>query len=241
MFAVVNRFVGVESVKIKRVGTVDHVARHLRAMISDGRLPQGERLPEIPLSAALGVSRNTLRDAIRILSTEGLVQHELHRGAVVRTLSAADVGDIYRVRRMFELRALAMVRDAPARARERLDAALDACERALEAGDYTTFVEHELEFHGALVAVLGSERLDRFFSQVLSELRLVFGELSSDSEPETSRRILGLYRRLVRAAEKGDHERAAKLLAGHLDGYEKRLTAVVTVDAEAPPAVRARL
>jgi DNA-binding GntR family transcriptional regulator len=229
----VNRFAQLDSVKIKRIGTVDHVARHLRAMISDGRLPQGERLPEIPLSAALGVSRNTLRDAIRVLVGEGLVQHELHRGAVVRTLSAEDVSDIYEIRRMLELSALAMLPLATAPRRAHLTATLDDCEAALAGGDYTTFVEHELEFHGGLVALLGSERLDRFFGQVLAELRLLFGELSSDSDPETSQRILSLYRRIVRAAEKGDHERAAKLLGGHLDSYEKRLCAVVAAEAQA--------
>ncbi|HEX3802801.1 MAG TPA: GntR family transcriptional regulator [Solirubrobacteraceae bacterium] len=222
-----SRFEQLANLRIERVGTIDQVARHLRAMISDGRLRQGERLPEIPLAEALGVSRNTLRDAIRVLAAEGLVLHELHRGAVVRTLSAADIADIYEIRRMLELKALPALPLAPEVARARIWSTLAQCEAAFEAGDYGSFIEHELEFHGALVAVLGSERLDRFFGQVLSELRLLFGELTSDNEPRATRHILGVFQRLVRAAEKGDFERATKLMGDHLDAYEKRLVALV--------------
>ena len=202
-----NRFAAVADLKIKRTGTVDQVAAHLRAMIADGRLSQGERLPEIPLSEALGVSRNTLRDAIRLLAAEGLVEHELHRGAVVQTLSPRDVGDIYGVRRMLELRALAAAPAAAPALRQRVKDVLRECEAALDRGDYTNFVEHELQFHGALVGLLDSPRFDRFFGHVLGELRLLFSELSSDREPKASRAILSVYRRLFRAAEPSPRQR----------------------------------
>jgi DNA-binding GntR family transcriptional regulator len=220
-------FAELERVKIERIGTVDQIARHLRVMISAGHLPQGQRLPEVALAGALGVSRNTFRDAIRVLVTEGLVVHELHRGAIVRTLSAADISDIYALRRMFESQGLAALSGAPLEARNRIKTILDSCQAALDEADYIGFIESELEFHGALVSFLGSERLDRFFGQLLVELRLLLGELSSDSEAGKSRRILSLYRRLVRVAEKGDHEAAAALLGAHLDVYEERLRAAI--------------
>lgn len=232
-----NRFAELPDLKIRRTGTVDQVAQHLRAMIADGRLTQGERLPEIPLSEVFGVSRNTLRDAMRLLAGEGLVQHELHRGAVVRALSPDDVSDIYGVRRMLEMRALEIAPRAPRELRARVHEALAACGDALAQSDYSGFVEHELEFHGALVGLLGSERFDRFFANVLGELRLLFSELSADSEPKASRAILALYRRIFRAAEKGDHATASKLLGAHLDTYESRLRATLEQPAsEAVPS-----
>jgi DNA-binding GntR family transcriptional regulator len=229
-----NRFQQLESVKIERIGTVEQVARHLRAMISAGRLRQGERLPEIPLAEALGVSRNTLRDGIRLLVGEGLVSHELHRGAVVRTLSVADIHDIYGIRQMLELRALRAIPGASQVELARVWTALERCEAGLAARDFAAFVEHELEFHAALVSLLRSERLDRFFGQVLSELRLLFGELTADNEPRQTKRILGIFQRLVRAAEGGDQELAAKLMTDHLAAYEERLAAIVGRRSTAP-------
>jgi DNA-binding GntR family transcriptional regulator len=222
-----DRFAFGEDVKVKRTGATEQVAEHLRAMIAAGRLPQGERLPEVPLAAALGVSRNTLRDGIRVLMSEGLVEHELHRGAIVRVLTSADIADIYGIRRRLELEALGAVPQAPDDVRRRASAALDACAKAVDEGDYTAFVEHELAFHAALVAHIGSPRLDRSFAQVIGELRLLFSSLSSDSSPKASKAILARYRKVYRAAERGDTAAAQKMLREHLDQYEARLQRTV--------------
>jgi len=223
----VNRFAGVNEVRLKRVGTVDQVAQHLRAMIANGQLAQGEKLPEIPLSEALGVSRNTLRDALRVLGAEGLVQHQLHRGVVVRELSTRDVIDIYAVRRMLEIEGLRAMPVAPVAARNHLRETLDQLEAALAAEDYTMLAEHELSFHGAIVGLLDSERFDRFFSQVLAEVRLLFGGLTDNNAPVPGRKLVRSYRGIVQAAEAGEIDRAVKLLRDHLDRYERRLRASI--------------
>jgi DNA-binding GntR family transcriptional regulator len=233
-----GRFAFLEEVEVKRVGSVEQVAQALRAMIADGRLSQGDRLPEIPMARALRVSRNTLRDAVRQLGNEGLVRHELHRGAIVRRLSCEDVADIYAVRRRLELPALALVAAGDERAHARASAALARCEQGLARDDYTAFVEAELEFHAALVSHLGSARFDHFFAQVLGELRLLYSELSSDSDPATSAAILATYRELYAAAERGEVERAQQLMGAHLDSYEARLHAIVGTSAAAPAHAR---
>jgi DNA-binding GntR family transcriptional regulator len=227
-----SRFQFGEDVKVKRVSATDQVARSLRTMIADGRLPQGEKLPEIPLAEALGVSRNTVRDGIRVLASEGLVDYAWNRGAIVRVLSAADVSDIYELRRRFELEGLAHVADAAPAVRVQAIETLNACAEALDRDDYTDFVEHELVFHGVLVAHLGSPRLDRFFGQLIGELRLLFSDLSSDSEPYRARELLDRYRSLYANAEHGDVETAQQLLKEHLDAYEARLREVATSRAQ---------
>src|SRR6185436_10676236 len=133
------RFAFGEDVKVKRIGATDQVAQQLRTMIADGRLPQGERLPEVPLAEAFGVSRNTLRDGIRILASEGLLTHVLNRGAVVRSLSPEDVSDIYGLRRWLELDGLAAVPTAPGNVRAVAHQALDACAAAVGRDDYGDF------------------------------------------------------------------------------------------------------
>ena len=227
------RFAFGDDVKVKRIGATDQVAQQLRTMIADGRLPQGERLPEVPLAEAFGVSRNTLRDGIRVLASEGLVTHVLNRGAVVRSLSPEDVSDIYGLRRRLELEGLAAVPNAPDALRAGTHEALDACAAALGRGDYGDFVEHELDFHAALVSHLGSPRLDRFFAQVIGELRLLFSDLSSDSEAGRAAELLEMYRSIYASAEGGDITSAQRRLNEHLDVYEARLRRVTGERLEA--------
>jgi DNA-binding GntR family transcriptional regulator len=213
--------------KIQRRTVVDQAAQQIRAMIADGRLPQGERLPEIPLSEALGVSRNTVRDGIRMLISEGLVIHEVNRGAVVRVLGGTDIRDIYGVRRRWELEAIREVPSAPPELHERTHNLLSACGRALAETDYSSFVEHELDFHAAIVAHLCSERIDRFFSYVLAELRLIYSKLASDDASGATHALLDKYRTLYAAAEDGDVVKAQEILASHLDAYEARTLAAL--------------
>jgi DNA-binding transcriptional regulator YhcF (GntR family) len=99
-------FDGLASLEIKKASTAEQVAEALRAMILSGQVAQGRPLREVALAERIGVSRNTMREAIRILAREGLVAHELHKGAVVTTLAERDVEDIFRVRRALELAAV---------------------------------------------------------------------------------------------------------------------------------------
>ncbi len=91
---------------VGRTSTAGRVADLLRAQITEGRLRPGTRLSEEDLGAALGVSRNTLREAFRLLSHERLLVHEFNRGVFVRLLNAADVQDLYAVRKIVECGAL---------------------------------------------------------------------------------------------------------------------------------------
>src|SRR5215467_1065540 len=92
--------------QIKRVSVADQVAALLRQRILDGEFRPGTQLQELPLASSLGVSRNTMREAIRILALEGLLRRNLHRGVVVSQLSLRDVEEIYQLRRMLELPAV---------------------------------------------------------------------------------------------------------------------------------------
>src|SRR2546423_760865 len=85
----------VEGLTIKRVSTSDQVATALREKIFSGELRPGTPLQEVAMAASVGVSRNTLREAIRQLVHEGLVRHSVHRGAAVTELSEDDIADIY--------------------------------------------------------------------------------------------------------------------------------------------------
>src|SRR5262249_6906058 len=95
-----------ERSQIHRTSIADQVADILRQRVLNGELRPGIHLQEIPLAEALGVSRNTMREAMRILSLEGLLKRSIHRGIAVAQLSLQDVQEIYHVRRVLEVSAV---------------------------------------------------------------------------------------------------------------------------------------
>jgi DNA-binding GntR family transcriptional regulator len=87
----------------ERLGsTADAVAASLRKMIASGEMMDGARLVERELAERFSVSRIPLREALRKLETEGLIEINRNRGAVVRTLTLADVEEVYGLRMLLE-------------------------------------------------------------------------------------------------------------------------------------------
>src|SRR4051812_31976175 len=113
---------------LDRGSTAQRVADVLRDRVTEGMFQPGTRLSEEALREALGVSRNTLREAFRVLSHEGLLSYEFNRGVFVRTLSTEDIRDLYTVRRVLELAAVRNLKAAPAGALADVRAALDSGE-----------------------------------------------------------------------------------------------------------------
>ena len=84
------------------VSAVERVIAFIRSGIRDGRFAPGQRLIESELQSSLGVSRGSIREAIRRLAAEHILQVELHKGARVRQLSAEEIKNIYQVREVLE-------------------------------------------------------------------------------------------------------------------------------------------
>ena len=83
-------------------GAVEHAAETLRQWMGSGRLAPGQRLVEPDLTAALAVSRTTLRAAFRTLASEGLVIIEQYRGASVKRLSREQIEEVFEAREVLE-------------------------------------------------------------------------------------------------------------------------------------------
>ncbi|HET6876253.1 MAG TPA: GntR family transcriptional regulator [Jatrophihabitans sp.] len=161
--------------RLTRLAAADLTAGTMRNWITCGELPPGTRLPEEQLCEALGVSRNTLREAFRLLGHERLVVHELNRGVFVRTLTAADVADVFLVRELAELAGVRAARSADRALLRRVDEAVASGSAAARKRDWTAFATADLAFHRALAALAGSPRIDEMMRRVLAELRLAFG------------------------------------------------------------------
>jgi DNA-binding GntR family transcriptional regulator len=159
---------------LDRTSTAERVAGILRDRIMEGGFPPGSRLSEDTITAGLGISRNTLREAFRLLAHEKLLVHELNRGVFVRKLDTADVVDLYRVRRIIEcaaVRAVHALSDIEAKA---LTEAVDDADQAALAGRWQDVGTANLRFHQAIAALHGSPRVDELMRQLSAEVRLVF-------------------------------------------------------------------
>ncbi|GAB3984811.1 GntR family transcriptional regulator [Actinoallomurus acanthiterrae] len=206
---------------LSRISTTERVAAILRDRITEGLFRPGDRLVEETIGTALGVSRNTLREAFRLLSHERLLDHRLNRGVFVRELSVDDVVDLFRVRRLVECTAIRHSDTAPAPALRHLREAVDAGERAAADHTWLAVGTANMRFHQAVVELAGSARLEEMMRQVLAELRLVFHVMN---DPRTFHEpYLARNRDILKLVEARDHDGAEAMLRGYLTEAERQL------------------
>jgi DNA-binding GntR family transcriptional regulator len=194
----------------------DLIARHLRDEILQGILRAGSPLREAALAKGFDVSRNTVREAFRLLERDRLTSHQVHRGVVVRTLAPHEVSDLYRVRHLLESNGL---RHASPDTLDPLRSAVALGELHAHAGDGRQVVTANLGFHQAIVDLAGSPRLSEIFAALLVELRLGLTLL----EPDASKHWLEENRLLLGYLEAGEVDVAEKTLEGYLQRSERDL------------------
>ncbi len=211
----------------------ERVAAVLRREITEGELAPGTQLSEERLVARLSISRNTLREAFRLLTHDGLLVHRLHRGVFVPELDEDDLVDLYRLRRTIEcavVRSLTSV-DAPRLGRVR--AAVEAAGAAASRDDWTGVGTANMHFHQCLVELGGSRRINEVTRRLLAELRLVFHAVAS---PEV---LYGAYvgrnRALLDLLVAGQAEQAAEDLRQYLRDSEEQLLSVYRARRDAAP------
>jgi DNA-binding GntR family transcriptional regulator len=214
-----------ERSQIHRVSVADQVAGILRQRVLTGELRPGTSLQEIPLAESMGVSRNTMREAMRILSLEGLLKRNIHRGIAVAQLSLRDVQEIYHVRRVLEISAiLAAKTPDPELLRDILDA-LQQYEAAVQARDWVSAVTHDLHFHGLLIRFLRNKRLESFYQKTIAELRM--GMVLVDQRHDHPGILIPVHRKLYELLTAGKLKECADILLQHLEDSESRLAKVM--------------
>ena len=206
-----------------RTSTAERVSDILRSRIAEGFFPPGTRLSEDSIGNALGVSRNTLREAFRLLTHERLLVHQLNRGVFVRVLTVEDVEDIYRTRSLVEC---AVVRGLgePPYAVDGLATAVADGRRASREGDWKGLGTANIHFHRELVALAGSARTDELMRSVFAELRLAFHLV--DDPRRLHEPYLARNGQILQALQDGDRGEAESLLGVYLDDSRKRVVEV---------------
>ena len=193
-------------------------AEAIRKMILSGALAPGDRLIEERLTEELGISRPPLREALRLLQQEGLIETRPRRGSTVTILTDQDVYEILTLRSALER--LAIELGVPVRHPERLavcHAALERMERAALAEDRGSIVENAYVFHASIVALAGHRRLDDSYAAVQQQVILCMARnlYTREHEFESLTQHVARHRYLLDLIEAGDPDAVLAELAVH--------------------------
>src|SRR6266436_3662432 len=214
-----------ELAEINRTSVADQVASILRQRILDGELPAGTALQEIPMAASLGVSRNTVREATRILSLEGLLRRSAHRGVSVAQLSLKDVAEIYQLRHLLEIPAVLAAKPDCTDVFSELRGSLEGYERGVDEVDWVRAVRFDQQFHTLLIRFLRNRRLESFYQKLIGELRM--GMVLVDRGHDDPGRLVPAHRKLYQLLSAGKLKQCTRLIAQHLHDSESRLTQIM--------------
>jgi DNA-binding GntR family transcriptional regulator len=213
------------------------VVEALRLSIIHGRLAPGARLIERELIEMMGVSRTVLREALRQLEAEGLIDVVANKGAVVRTLSRAEADDLYAIRAVLEgLAARLFTERADGAMRDALAAALSRTAKAYDEDNPNTIIEtksafYEILFRGAESETL-SAMIDTLQARVWRWRMLGLAHpLRSQERPAETVRDLG---DLVAAIESGNADRAEQIARNEV--MNAAAEAMRLLDKDAPRA-----
>ena len=197
----------------------------LRVGILEGELEPGTELAEVALSEQLGVSRGPIREAISRLAAEGLVSVRPRRGAVVRSLSKEEFLELYQVREALERMAVQLA--VPRLTETQLNelAALNEVMNASAAhDDIGGFFAANVAFHTRLLEASGNGTLQEVYRQLLGQLGRY--RLRSLTLRGNLQRSVSEHAAILRAAKRGDADRAAQLMAEHIRVPQRRALAL---------------
>jgi DNA-binding GntR family transcriptional regulator len=205
-----------------RASIVEQVASELRERIVTGIYKPGDQLIEDSIVKSFEVSRNSLREAFRLLTHERLLVHKMNRGVFVRKLTVDDVVDLYRVRKLVECNAVRTLTERPKLA-DHMVAAVAAGDLATKSEDWRGLGTANMMFHQAVGELADSPRVDELMRNILAEMRLVFHAMEDPRrfhEPYLERN-----KEILAAIEAGDGTRAERLLLKYLDDSEQQIVA----------------
>jgi DNA-binding GntR family transcriptional regulator len=184
-----------ESKGLQRQGAADQIAAILQDRVLYGEAQPGDSFKEVELAAEFNVARNTVREALRLLTREGLATHQVHRGVTVREFTVQEVRDIYGARKLLQAEAGKRAGTLTPEEISTLAAEVELGRAALSRGDARDWLTHNMKFHQETVALLGNPRLDTIFVGLLREIRLVltgFEREPSDVWDRGNQRLLEL-------------------------------------------------
>ena len=200
----------------------DQAAEQLRALIFAGELPPGAFVDEMRLCEKLAISRTPLREALKVLSAEGLIRHEPRRGSFVNEVTEQDLDDIFPVIALLEGRCAF---EAAQQATDADIAALDTLHTQLQGsaaqGRIPDYYAANYAIHEAIIAIAGN----KWLAQVIGDLRkiLKLARLQQLNAPGRLAQSLAEHMAIFAALKVRDAEGAEAAMRTHLTRQREAL------------------
>lgn len=202
----------------------------LRNLIVRGEIEPGQPLREVELAPALGVSRNTIREALRILAREALVAPSHRNVYTVVEVSADQVPDIFRARATIEFAAVQAIREDDSELDlGEIEAAVEALQKIDADVEWWEVVDADLAFHTALVAQARSPRLSAMYKQLEGEIRLCLCVSTQFQVP--LKEIVAEHQEFLAQLQKRKYDRFEKSLRTSMDAATTRVIAMLSTPA----------
>lgn len=211
--------------------------QEIRRLILAGELNPGERLYEARLSERLGVSRPPLREAMRILAAQGILEQTPRHGYHVVELSAKDVDEIYTLRTALEKFAIEVavptLRNGDL---HELDSTMAEMWQAARAADETALIATNRQFHIALVALARHTRLSQAYETVMDQMQLCMSKNLRTEARSAGDLFEGCRRheRLLDSVRTCDLDQVRAALAKHGERSYLPANAQITAPADTP-------
>jgi DNA-binding GntR family transcriptional regulator len=204
-----------DPIPLRGLSMHDGVAARLRAMVFDRELAPGSFIDENALAARWQISRTPVREALKVLAAEGLVDWVPRRGARVTELGDEDAEQLFPVMAMLEGRcALEATRRATAADLAQLQQLHDQLEHHAAAGDLDGYYRANHDFHSRVQQLAANRWLDRATGDLRRFMRLWRGrQLTLPGRLQDS---INEHRVLIAAMRSGDAERAGRAMHDHL-------------------------
>ncbi len=196
---------------MKHKSLTEHIVKDLEDKIIEGILKPGERIIEEDLCKAYGISRSPVREALRVLESQGLIKRQPRKGVMVTKLSPKEAGDIYRIRANLEsLATYLAVKNNDPKVLRKLKKIHARMMGLFPAGEISTaYFNLNLKFHKTLVDASENQRLIQMVESFTKQVRRYRMEVLS--MPGRVSASLKNHDDIVRSFEAGDAEKAEAL------------------------------
>lgn len=194
----------------RKQSLADKAYETIKTRIMNLTYPPGMPLTEALLTEELGMSRNPVRTALKMLESEGLIVTDYYKSMTVREITDQDINDIYQLRELFEGEAFRMIFES-GRAEEYSYRIEEKVVRmCAAAGDIFEWELADTQMHLEIVSIFGNERITRFYESNLSELvRIGLYSVKNGMRIAPTNENL---KKMVRYMRKNEYEKAFAIL-----------------------------
>ncbi|HEU5376111.1 MAG TPA: GntR family transcriptional regulator [Ktedonobacteraceae bacterium] len=202
------------------------IEQQLRQAITSGHFRPGDRLIERELCVLLGVSRTSLREALRQLESDGLVTNIPHKGLVVATITRAEAQEVYQLRAVVEgLAGRLFAQQAEPALRTQLARAMNTVEDAFKKRDMEALIAAKGQFYQILLTECGN----RPAGIVLQSLhdRIAHLRVLTLAQPGRAAQSVAEMHRILEAILAGEPEQACRACMDHVEQAARVATAVL--------------